>query len=165
MTDKQQIEETLKLDIEECAGFYSAFINDMRISKNKPLSVSKTIMSFDCPKDYILQALGLPKNAVVLTREEFDRMNSCIKSEEEVRAIIEQQMLPMVRELTDKEVGKKLATVTALVCSETAKELAETLISVLWEEEKDETIRIKDVRRVICDVVRSKYNVEVQDNV
>ena len=69
MTDKQQIGEMLKLDIEECAGFYSAFINDMRISKNKPLSVSKTIMSFDCPKEYILQALGIPKNAVVLTDE------------------------------------------------------------------------------------------------
>lgn len=74
MTEKEQIEEMLKLDIEECAGFYSAFINDMRISKNKPLSVSKTIMSFDCPKEYILQALGIPENAVVLTREEYDEL-------------------------------------------------------------------------------------------
>lgn len=64
MTNKQQIEEMVKLDIDECAGFYSAFINDMRISKNKPLSVSKTIMSFDCPKEYILRALGIPENAV-----------------------------------------------------------------------------------------------------
>lgn len=70
MTNKQQIEKPLKLDIEECAGFYSAFINDMRISKSKPLSVSKTVMSFDCPKEYILQALGIPENAVVLTGRE-----------------------------------------------------------------------------------------------
>ena len=73
MTDKQQIEEILKLDIEECAGFYSAFINDMRISKSKPLSVSRTIMSFDCPKTYILRALGISENAVVLTREEYEK--------------------------------------------------------------------------------------------
>lgn len=41
----------------------------------------------------------VPENAVVLSREEFDRMNFCIKSEEEVRAIIQQEMLP-IQELT-----------------------------------------------------------------
>ena len=45
---------------------------------------------------------------------------------------------------------------------ETAREIAKTLISVLWEEEKDETIRIKDVHRVIRDVVGSQYGVEVE---
>lgn len=45
---------------------------------------------------------------------------------------------------------------------QTAKEFAEILMSVLWEEEKDETIRIEDVHRVIRDVVRSKYCVEVE---
>lgn len=46
---------------------------------------------------------------------------------------------------------------------ETAREIAKTLISVLWEEEKDETIRIKDVHRVIRDVVGSQYGVEVEE--
>ena len=69
---EKQIEEMAKLDIEKSAGFYSAFINDMRISKNKPLSTSKTIMSFNCPKNYILQAIGIPEDSVVLTHSEFD---------------------------------------------------------------------------------------------
>ena len=75
MEDKEkQIEETAKLDIEESAGFYSAFINDRRISKNKPLGISKTIMSFYCPKNYILQAIGISEDSVVLTKEEQDKI-------------------------------------------------------------------------------------------
>lgn len=68
----KQIEEMAKLEIEESAGYYSAFINDMRISRNKPASKSKTIMIFACPKKYILSAIGIPEGAVVLTREELN---------------------------------------------------------------------------------------------
>lgn len=46
---------------------------------------------------------------------------------------------------------------------ETAKEFATTLISVIWEEEKDEKIRIKDVHGVIRDILNSEYGVEVED--
>ena len=69
-----KIEEIVKLDIEESVSGYSAFINDMRISKSKPLSISKTIMSFDCPKKDILSAIGIPEGAVVLTREKFEEV-------------------------------------------------------------------------------------------
>lgn len=71
--DKQMIEEMAKLEIEESEGFYSAYINDMRISKNKPLGKSKTFMTFKCPKKYILNAIGIPENVVVLTEEEYER--------------------------------------------------------------------------------------------
>ena len=67
MDKQKQIEEIVKLDIEESVSGYSAFVNDMRISKSKPLSISKTIMSFDCPKKDILSAIGIPEGAVVLT--------------------------------------------------------------------------------------------------
>ena len=70
---QKQIEEMAKLEIEESEGFYSAFINDMRISKNKPLGKSKTFKTFMCPKKYILQAIGIHENAVVLTDEEYER--------------------------------------------------------------------------------------------
>lgn len=73
MTDREMSEQLAKLDIEESGGFYSAYINDMRISKNKPLSVSKTVMTFDCPKKYILEAIGIPDGVVVLTKEEYER--------------------------------------------------------------------------------------------
>jgi hypothetical protein len=72
MDKQKQIEEMLKLDIEQSVSGYSAFINDMRISKAKPLSVSKTIISLDCPKKYIYEAIGIPEGAVVLTKAEYE---------------------------------------------------------------------------------------------
>ncbi len=89
MTEQKQIEEIVKLDIEESAGFYSAFINDMRISKNKPLSVSKTVMSFNCPKKDILHAIGIPKNAIILTKEE---QNKILKATEKRINELKQQI-------------------------------------------------------------------------
>lgn len=74
LQESQKQEEMMKLEIEESTGFYSAFINDMRISRNKPLGASKTFITFSCPKKYILQAIGIPENAVVLTKEEYDDM-------------------------------------------------------------------------------------------
>lgn len=116
MTDKQQIEEMLKLDIDECAGFYSAFINDMRISKNKPLSVSKTIMSFDCPKEYILRALGIPENAVVLTEEEY---NTLMLEQKRLKKIVDR--IPCGYELKDKtrkQTAKEILQEVRKVCGD-----------------------------------------------
>ena len=45
---------------------------------------------------------------------------------------------------------------------DTAKEIFKTIKSVLWEEEKDEKIRILDVHGVVRDIVNSKYGVEVE---
>lgn len=100
MTEQKQIEEIVKLDIEESASFYSAFINDMRISKNKPLSVSKTVMSFNCLKKDILHAIGIPENAIILTKEE---QNKILKATEkrinELKQQIEQTRKEMARDI------------------------------------------------------------------
>lgn len=148
MTDKQQIiEEMVDAMVISCGECYSC-----------PFS-GKTNNRVSCTDYLTAEALyyagyrKVDENAVVLTREEFDRLNSCIKSEEEVRAIMQQQMLPMVRELTDKEVGKKLATVTALVHKETAKEVLEnikTLVEWGWE--------MSRIEKWIC----KNYGVEVE---
>lgn len=45
---------------------------------------------------------------------------------------------------------------------DTARELAKTIKSVVWEEFENETIRIKDLHGVIDDILRSKYGVEVE---
>ena len=113
MTDKQQIEKFAKDLCKACR-------KSLKTCECKTPCVKAQIVSEAL---YNAGYRKVPENAVVLTREEFDRLNSCIKSEEEVRAIMQQQKLPMVRELTDKEVDKKLATVTALVCKKTAKEI------------------------------------------
>ena len=46
--------------------------------------------------------------------------------------------------------------------SDTAKDFAKTIKSVVWEEFENETIRIKDLHGVIDDILRSKYGVEVE---
>lgn len=43
-----------------------------------------------------------------------------------------------------------------------AKDVAEILISVIREEEKDETIKIKDVHSVVRDIVNSKYDAKAR---
>ena len=47
--------------------------------------------------------------------------------------------------------------------SDTAKDFAKTIKSVIWEEFENETIRIKDLHGVIDDILRSKYGVEVEE--
>ena len=47
--------------------------------------------------------------------------------------------------------------------SDTARDFAKTIKSVVWEEFENETIRIKDLRGVIDDILRSKYGVEVEE--
>lgn len=45
---------------------------------------------------------------------------------------------------------------------DTAKNFAETLITLLWEENKGETITIKDLHNVIKDVAKAQYGVGVE---
>lgn len=45
--------------------------------------------------------------------------------------------------------------------SDTAREFAKTIKSVVWEEFENETIRIKDLHGVIDDILRSKYGVDL----
>ena len=50
--------------------------------------------------------LNLLHDKVILTKEEFDKLNSYIKSEDEVKAIMKEQLQPMIREVTIQEVDK-----------------------------------------------------------
>lgn len=43
------------------------------------------------------------------------------------------------------------------------KDFAKTLISVVWEEEEDETIRIKDLHGVIRDIADANYGVKIKE--
>lgn len=73
MKDKEMIEE-VKLEILDCADIKLAYLDDMRISKSKPLSLMHNIFTIDCKKDYILEALGIPKDSVVLSKEEYENI-------------------------------------------------------------------------------------------
>jgi len=121
MTNKRQVKEEIILAVK------NAIYNNADIDVDCDC-VQTDGNGVDHIADEVAEALynagyrKVGKNAVVLTREEYDRLNACIKSEEEVRAIMQQQMLPMFKELVDKEMNKKLATVTALERKATAQE-------------------------------------------
>ena len=137
MKDKEnQIEEMAKLDIEESAGFYSAFIDDMRISRNKPIGLSKTIMTFHCPKKYIKEAIGIPKDSVVLSREEYEdykkyvdnRIEEYYRGQHEAEVYYKNIQIPRER----KETAEKFLQLAYDRCLEKSfikkvEELAKTL--------------------------------------
>ena len=72
MKDKEMIEEIVKLEILDCADIKLAYLDDMRISKSKPLSLMHNIFTIACKKEYILEALGIPKDSVVLSQSDID---------------------------------------------------------------------------------------------
>jgi hypothetical protein len=47
--------------------------------------------------------------------------------------------------------------------SDTAKKLAKTIKSVIWEEFENETIRIKDLHGVIDDILNCHYGVTIEN--
>ena len=152
----EMIEEMAKLDIEESAGFYSAFINDMRISKNKPLSSSKTVMSFNCPKKYILNAIGFPEGSVVLTKEEYE----LLKSLEESYDSLEKTKDNLLSERS------RLMLQTIQARKETAKEIFEELYTWLRLEEISKygfvTIQKFDFLRKFREIIK-QFGVEVEE--
>ena len=58
---------------------------------------------------------------------EIERLNSCVKSEDEIRAIMKSQMTPMVKEITNEQIdiATKLARFNAIL------EFAERFISLI----------------------------------
>ena len=146
MDKQKQIEEIVKLDIEKSVSGYSAFINDMRISKSKPLSVSKTIMSFDCPKKYILEAIGIPEGAVVLTREEYERLlkeeTLCERFGNDIDA-----KLKYIYELEDK---------VAQARKETAEKFAEKIFELFPEDKNVTHIHRRTVKGICKEITEGK---------
>lgn len=173
MTKQEQIEEIVKLDIEESAGLHSAFINDMRISKNKPLSISKTIMTFNCPKKDILHAIGIPENAITLTKEEQSkilkatekRINELKQQIEQTRKETAKGIFSELREFVKNR--KHRFDLECNVAEETAKSYNE---DEYGKEVFTKILHKKDGAWCECDVIESEidnlakeYGVEVEE--
>ena len=154
-----QIEEMAKLDIEESGGFYSAFINNMRISKNKPLSKSKTIMTFYCPEKYIKESINFPKDSVVLSRGEFERLKR-IETEKhrlyEMKLDLENQLIE--KGWTDYEGADEIEK---RVRKETAREILNNLTSVIHDNRQYGSdfvvVYMSDI-----DEIAKQYGVEIE---
>ena len=105
--------EILKLEILDCADIKLAYLDDMRISKSKPLSLMHNIFTIACRKDYILEALGISKDSVVLSREELQNiktleyMNGKTRGSTEVLGIHLEQ-LEKVEKKARKETAEKV---------------------------------------------------------
>ena len=67
------MDKKLILEVTECAGFKQAYINDLRISKNKPMSESKTIIKLELDHDYLLQALGAALGGTISVGVKWER--------------------------------------------------------------------------------------------
>ena len=104
------------------------------------------------------------KDKVVLTKEDYESKLKKIKRYEGEREYISKTMLDNTRKFAELTIDfeNMLDDVYELAAKETAREFAQTLISLFWEEEEGEMIRRKDVQGVIRDVLRASYKVEVE---
>lgn len=89
---------------------------------------------------------------------DYGRTKCVIKSAEEDFSYV-QQYLPAVRGYAEHLIKQGYRKER-----DTARELAKTIKSVVWEEFENETIRIKDLHGVIDDILRSKYGVDLGEN-
>ena len=131
----------------------------------------------------------IPENAVVLTREEYEKFKSIentikrfstispTEAESENKALKEEIAIILAQKRNiwnsynqlkqemewqiDKQTEEELDRVDKEARKKAVKEFATTLISVIWEEEKDETIRIKDLHGVIRDIANAQYRVNL----
>lgn len=125
-------EDLIKLDIEECAGQYCAYLDDMRISKAKPAGVMHNIHSINCRKDYIKEVLGIPKGAVVLSKEE----------QEYLQAITEKRIKELKKQLAELEeqrdrqayIAEELIQEKHRWAEQARKETAKEILNRLYEQ-------------------------------
>ena len=89
------------------------------------------------------------KIEVKVNKELYNDLSSIMSEEYEKRMLITPSYC--ANKLLEKGYRKE---------SDTARELAKTIKSVVWEEFENETIRIKDLHGVIDDILRSKYGVD-----
>lgn len=147
------VEEMAKLDIEESEGFYSAFINGERISKNKPICISKTVLSIDCHKKYILQAIGIPEDSVALSKEEYEKF---LKVNSEL-AVLEKS-IPAIKQQERKKTAKEILKILqGYNCDGEIDELI-TVIGKHYGVEED----IKIIENLLADL--RKYHKQMDNN-
>ncbi len=86
---------------------------------NKPTDIqNKDIGAFLRDVDFL-------KDFIKSQKAEIERLNNCVKSEDEVRAIMKDQMTPMVREIVNEQIDKAIK-LTRIEFAERLKEKAHT---------------------------------------
>lgn len=114
------------------------------------------------------------EGSVVLDRQEYQKYCAYKIIEPQIKGCLdrERELEKQVAELEEQrdrqayiaeELIQEKHRWTEQARKETAKEIAKTIKSVIWEEFENETIRIKDLHGVIDDIVSSKFGVEVEE--
>lgn len=160
MTDKQQIEELRKFISQLCCN------SNCDNCKWRDVEEGSCLDYFEATALYNANYRKVPEGAVVLTQDEKKKLLHEMYEQGKFDAIAELQMDGKVvmrgGELTGR-LGVEWSKGYAQARKETTKEFTKTLISLLWEEEKGETITIKDLHSVIRSVAKLQYGVEVDE--
>lgn len=102
-----------------------------------------------------LEALGDPLQdahyKIAEQQAEIERLNGCVKSEDEVRAIMKSQMTPMVNEIVNEQFDKAVK----LAKAEAINEFAEKFYSMIDGFEDYDTLHIYEIKDRI-DLVKEK---------
>ena len=127
---------------------YCTCEEDCNICKylNMPIAECKAHKTVEALYNNGYRNMFLLHDKVILTKEDFDRLNSYIKSEDEVKAIMKEQLQPMIREVTIQEVAK--AKINA------AKEFASSVVTDILNHK-----HISDgIQNILVHLINDKLN-------
>ena len=97
---------------------------------NKPTDIqNKDIGAFLRDVDFL-------KDFIKSQKAEIERLNNCVKSEDEVRAIMKDQMTPMVREIVNEQIDKAIK-LTRIEFAEKVKAINGNEFLTSWYESAD----------------------------
>lgn len=108
----------------------------------------------NCPNDFgncYSNLAGYALDIINSQRAEIERLRACVKSEDEVRAIMKSQMMPMVSEIVNEQfdVAVKLAKAEAI--KEFAELVKRKTLAMVWS---PDVVSTCDYLKVIDDCVK-----------
>ena len=94
---------------------------------NKPTDIqNKDIGAFLLDVDFL-------KDFIKSQKAEIERLNNCVKSEDEIRAIMKDQMTPMVREIVNEQIDKAIK-LTRIEFAEKVKNNRNRLFNTIYSD-------------------------------
>ena len=94
---------------------------------NKPTDIqNKDIGAFLRDVDFL-------KDFIKSQKAEIERLNNCVKSEDEIRAIMKDQMTPMVREIVNEQIDKAIK-LTRIEFAEKVKNNRNRLFNTIYSD-------------------------------
>ena len=86
-------------------------------------------------------------------KAEIERLNNCVKSEDEIRAIMKSQMTPMVKVIVNEQIDIAVKLAKAEAIKEFAERLKLMAPSICWDTRTEYFFSIKNIDNLVKEMV------------